>query len=107
LTGGVQSRSVAWAKEAKARARVEELSSAIDDLQAYCNTLHEEVHVLYSQLHPSAPTDPVGSEAGPSHVAGEAHGGELDLFRPPPMRLVDEWSPTPDDEAARSNQKQE
>jgi hypothetical protein len=32
----------------------------------------------------------------------------LDLFRPPPsMRLVDERSPTPDDEAARSNQKQE
>jgi hypothetical protein len=108
LDWAVQSRSVAWAKEAKARARVEELSSAIDNLQAYCNTLHEEVHVLYSQLHPSAPTDPVGSEAGPSHVTGEALGGELDLFRPPPsMRLVDEWSPTPDDEAARSNQKQE
>jgi hypothetical protein len=108
LDWAVQSCSVAWAKEAKARARVEELSSAIDNLQAYCNTLHEEVHILYSQLHPSAPTDLVGSEAGPSHVAGEAHGGELDLFRPPPsMRLVDEWSPTPDDEAARSNQKQE
>jgi hypothetical protein len=104
----VQSRSLAWAKEAKARARVEELSSAIDDLQAYCNALHEEVHVLYSQLHPSAPADPVGTEAGPSHVAGEAFGGELDLFRPPPsMRLVDEWSPTPDDEATRSNRKQE
>jgi hypothetical protein len=35
-------------------------------------------------------------------------GGELDLFQPPPsMRLVDEWSPTPDDEAAKSNGKQE
>jgi uncharacterized coiled-coil DUF342 family protein len=45
---------VAWAKAAKARARVEELSAAIDNLQAYCNTLHEEVHVLYSQLQPSA-----------------------------------------------------
>jgi hypothetical protein len=104
----VQSRSLAWAKEAKAQARVAELNSAIDDLQAYCNTLHEEVHVLYSQLHPSEPADPVGAKAGPSHVAGEALGGELDLFRPPPsMRLVDEWSPTPDDEAARSNRKQE
>jgi hypothetical protein len=52
--------------------------------------------------------DPVGTEAGPSRVAGEAFGGELDLFRPPSsMRLVDEWSPTPDDEAARSNGKQE
>ena len=87
---------------------MEELSSAIDDLQAYCNTLHEEVHVLYSQLHPNVPADPVGMEAGPSGVAGEALGGELDLFSPPPsMRLVDEWSPTPDDEAARSNRKQE
>jgi hypothetical protein len=104
----VQSRSLAWAKEAKARARVEELSSAIDNLQAYCNTLHEEVHVLYSQLHPSVPADPVGTEVGPSHVAGEAFGGELDLFRPPPsMKLVDEWSPTPDSEATRSNRKQE
>jgi hypothetical protein len=104
----VQSRLLAWAKEAKAQARLAELSSAIDNLQAYCNTLHEEVHVLYSQLHPSEPVDPVGTEAGPSHVVGEALGGELDLFRPPPsMRLVDEWSPTPDDEAARSNRKQE
>jgi chromosome segregation ATPase len=41
LDWAVNSRSVAWAKEAKARARVEELSSAIDNLQAYCNTLHE------------------------------------------------------------------
>jgi hypothetical protein len=104
----VQSRSLAWAKEAKAQARVANLNSTIDDLQAYCNTLHEEVHVLYSQLHPSEPADPVGAEARPSHVAREALGGELDLFRPPPsMRLVDEWSPTPDDEAARSNRKQE
>jgi hypothetical protein len=108
LDWAVHSRSLAWAKEAKARARVEELSSAIDTLQAYCNTLHEEVHVLYSQLHPSVPADPVGTEAGPSQVAGEAFGGELDLFRPPPsMKLVNEWSPTPDSEATKSDRKQE
>jgi hypothetical protein len=108
LDWAVHSRSLAWAKEAKARARIEELSSAIDNLQAYCNTLHEEVHVLYSQLHPSVPADPVGTEVGPSHVTGEAFGGELDLFRPPPsMKLVDEWSPTPDNEATQSNRKQE
>ena len=108
LDWAVQSRSVALAKEAKARARVNELSVAIDNLQVYCNTLHEEVHVLYSQLHPHVPTDSVRSEARPSHNAGEALGGELDLFRPPPsLRLVDVWSPTPDDEAAKSNQKQE
>ena len=104
----VQSRSLAWDKEQKAQARVAELNLAVDELQTYCNTLHEEVHVLYSQLHPSEPTNPVESEAGPSHVAGQALGGELDLFQPPPsMRLVDEWSPTPDDEAAKSNGKQE
>jgi hypothetical protein len=87
---------------------VEELSSAVDNLQVYCNTLHEEVHVLYSQLHPNVPADPVGIEAGPSRTAGEAFGGELDLFRPPPsLKLVDEWSPMPDSEATKSDKKQE
>jgi hypothetical protein len=101
LDWAMNSRSLAWAKEARARARVEELSSAVDNLQVYCNTLHEEVHVLYSQLHPNVPADPVGMGAGPS-------GGELDLFRPPPsMNLVDEWSPTPDSEATKSDKKLE
>mgnify|MGYP004572279713 CR=1 FL=1 len=108
LDWAVNSRSIAWDREAKARARVAELSAALDNLQVYCNTLHEEVHVLYSQLHPSAPAHPVEAEVGPSHVAGHALGGEFDLFQPPPsMRLVDEWSPTPDDEAAKSNGKQD
>ena len=49
LDWAVNSHSLPWAKEAKARARVEELSTAVDNLQVYCNTLHEEVHVLYSQ----------------------------------------------------------
>jgi hypothetical protein len=87
---------------------VEELSTVVDHLQLYCNTLHEEVHVLYSQLHPNVPVDPVGLGAGPSGVAGEALGGELDLFRPAPsMKLVDEWSPTADSEATKSDKKQE
>jgi uncharacterized coiled-coil protein SlyX len=104
----VQSRSLAWDKEHKAQARIAELNLAVEDLQTYCNNLHEEVHILYSQLHPSEPTNPAESEAGPSHVAGHALGGELDLFQPPPsMRLVDEWSPTPDDEATKSNGKQD
>jgi hypothetical protein len=108
LDWAMNSRSLAWAKEARARARMEELSSAIDNLQVYCNTLHEEVHVLYSQLHPNDPTDPVGMGAGPSIAAGEALGGELDLFRPPPsMNLVEQWSPTPDSEATKSDKKQE
>jgi hypothetical protein len=108
LDWAVNSCSLAWAKEARARARVEELSSTVDSLQVYCNTLHEEVHVLYSQLHPNVPADPVRMEAGPSRVVGEALGGELDLFRPPPsMKLVDEWSPTPDSKATQSDKKQE
>jgi hypothetical protein len=76
LDWAVNSHSLACAKEAKARARVEELSLAMDNLQVYCNTLHEEVHVLYSQLHPNVPADPVEMEAEPSGVAGEALGGE-------------------------------
>jgi hypothetical protein len=85
LDWAVNSRSLAWEKEARAQARMEELSSAMDNLQVYCNTLHEEVHVLYSQLHPNVPADPVGMGAGPSGAAGEALGGELDLFRPLPL----------------------
>jgi hypothetical protein len=81
----INSRLLAWAKKAKARAHVEELSLAMDNLQDYYNTLHEEVHGLYSQLHPNVPANPVGMEAGPSHVAGEALDGELDLFRPLPL----------------------
>jgi hypothetical protein len=42
----------------------------MDNLQVYYNTLHEEVHVLYSQLHPNVPANLVGTEARPSHVAG-------------------------------------
>jgi hypothetical protein len=46
--------------------------------------------------------------AGPSRTAGEALGGELDLFRPSPsMNLVNEWSPTPDSEATKSDKKLE
>jgi hypothetical protein len=87
---------------------MEELSTAVDNLQVYCNTLHQEVHVLYSQLHPNVFADPVGMGAGPSRAAGEALGGELDLFRAPPsMNLVDEWSPTPDSEATKSDKKLE
>jgi hypothetical protein len=104
LDWAVNSRSIAWDKEAKARARVAELSTSVDNLQVYCNTLHEEVHVLYSQLHPDVLADPIGMGAGPSGIAGEALGGELDLFRPPPsMNLADEWTPTPDNEAAKDN----
>jgi hypothetical protein len=91
LDWAVNSRSIAWDREAKARARVEKLSTAVDNLQVYCNTLHEEVHELYSRRHPDVSADPVGMGAGPSGTAGEALGGELDLFKPPPsMNLADD-----------------
>ena len=49
----VNSRSIAWDCEATARARVEELNVALENLQAYNNVLHEDVHVLYDHLHPN------------------------------------------------------
>jgi chromosome segregation ATPase len=39
LDWAVNSRSLAWAKEAKARARVEEISTTVDNLQVYYNTV--------------------------------------------------------------------
>jgi hypothetical protein len=85
---------------------VEELSLAMDNLQVCCNTLHEGVHVLYLQLHPNVPVNSVGMEAEPSHIAGEALDGALDLFRPPPsIKLVDEWSSTPDSKVNKSKKK--
>jgi uncharacterized coiled-coil protein SlyX len=62
----VNSRSIAWDREAKARARVVELSAALDSLQVYCNTLHEKVHVLYARLHSNVPSDAAAMGAGPS-----------------------------------------
>jgi hypothetical protein len=42
--------------------------------------------------------------AGPSGTTGEAFCGELDLFKSPPsINLADEWTPTPDNEAAKDN----
>jgi hypothetical protein len=101
----VNSRSVAWDREAKARARVAELSAALDNLQVYCNTLHEEVHVLYAQLHPVVPADPVAMGAEPSGTTGEEPDGELDLFRPPPsMNLADDRSPTAEKEETKDDE---
>jgi hypothetical protein len=101
----VNSCSVAWDREAKARAHVAELSAALDNLQVYCNTLHEEVHVLYSRLHPDVPADPVAMGARPSGTLGEGPDGELDLFRPPPsMNLADDRSPTAENEEIKDDE---
>jgi hypothetical protein len=73
---------------------VAELSAALDSLQVYYNTLHEEVHVLYARLHPDVPSDAAAMGAGPSGIANEGPDGKLDLFRPPPsINLADERSP--------------
>ena len=90
----VNSRSFAWDCEAKALARVAELSASLENLQAYCNTLHEEVHVLYDRLHPNVPPDVAAMGAGPSGTAnGGSDGGIHLLGAPPSMNLVDERSP--------------
>jgi chromosome segregation ATPase len=78
----VNSRSFSWDCEAKALARVAELSASLENLQAYCNTLHEEVHVLYDRLHLDVPPDIAAMGVGPSATANEGPDGELDLFRP-------------------------
>ena len=82
-----------------------ELSAAIENLQVYCNTLHEEVHVLYSRLHPDVPADPVGMAVGPSRTTGEVTDEELDLFRPPPsMNLADDRTPTAGNEETKDDE---
>jgi hypothetical protein len=89
----VNSRSFAWDCEAKALARVAQLSASLENLQAYCNTLHKEVHVLYDQLHPNVPPEVAAMGAGPSRMANRGSDGELDLFgAPPSMNLADERS---------------
>jgi uncharacterized coiled-coil protein SlyX len=101
----VNSRSIAWDREAKARARVAELSAALDNLQVYCNTLHEEVHVLYARLHSNVPSDIAAVGARPSGTANEGPDEELDLFRPPPsMNLADERSPAVENEATKDDE---
>jgi hypothetical protein len=101
----VNSRSVAWDREAKAHAHVAELSVALDNLQVYCNTLHEEVHVLYARLHPDVPADHIAMGAGPSGTAGEEPDGELDLFRPPlSMNLAADRSPAAGNEETKDDE---
>jgi hypothetical protein len=101
----VNSRSVAWDREAKARARVTELSAALDSLQVYCNTLYEEVHVLYARLHPDVPSDTAAMGAGSSGTANKGHDEELDLFKPPPsMNLANERSPATGNGATKDDE---
>jgi hypothetical protein len=84
---------------------VAELYAALDSLQVYCNTLHEEVHVLYVRLHPNVPFDAAAMGAGPSRTSNEGPDGELDLFRPPPsMNLADERSTAVGNEATKDDE---
>jgi hypothetical protein len=90
----INSRSFALDCEAIALARVAELSTSLENLHAYCNTLHEEVHVLYDRLHPNVPQEVAAMGAGPSGASSGGPDGELDLFgAPPSMNLADERSP--------------
>jgi hypothetical protein len=97
----VNSRSFAWDCEAKALARVAGLSTSLENLQAYCNTLHEEVHVLYGRLHPNMPPEVAAMGVGPSGTTD----GELGLFgAPPSMNLADERSPEGGSGAAKDEE---
>jgi hypothetical protein len=71
-----------------------ELSASLENLQVYCNTIHEEVHVLYDRLHPNVPPEVAAMGARPSGAANGGPDGELDLFEAPPsLNLADERSP--------------
>jgi hypothetical protein len=84
---------------------VAELSAALDSLQVYCNTLHEEVHVLYARLHPDMPSDATAMGTRPSGIASEGPDVELDLFRPPPsMNLADERSSAAGNEVSKDDE---
>jgi hypothetical protein len=73
---------------------VEELSIALENLQAYNNTLHEEVHVMYDQLHPNVPLEVAVMGAKTSGASGRGPYGELDIFgAPPSTNLADDRSP--------------
>jgi hypothetical protein len=78
----INSRSIAWDCEAKALARVAELSASLENLQAYYNTLHEEVHVLYDRLHPNVPPDVAAMGTGPSGTANGGSDGGLTFLEP-------------------------
>jgi hypothetical protein len=64
------------------------------NLQAYNNNLHEEVHVLYDQLHLNMPPEVAAIGAGTSGAAGRGLYEELDLFESPrSMNLANDRSP--------------
>jgi hypothetical protein len=85
---------------------VAELSATLYSLQVYCNTLHEEVHVLYARLHPDVSSDAAAVGVEPSVTASEGPDGELDLFRPPPsMNLADERSPATGNEVTKDDEE--
>jgi hypothetical protein len=95
-------RSIGTAKQ---KLELVRQSLALDNLQVYCNTLHEEVHVLYARLHPDVPSDVAAMGARPSGTTNEGPDGELDLFRPPPsMNLADERSPAAGNEATKDDE---
>jgi hypothetical protein len=73
---------------------VEELRVALENLQAYNNTLHDEVHVLYDQLHPNMPPEVAAMGAGASGATSGGPYGELDLFgAPPSMNIMNDRCP--------------
>jgi hypothetical protein len=72
---------------------VEELSVALENLEVYNNVLHEEVHVVYDQLHPNMLSEVVEMGATAAEVDEGGLYGELDIFEAPPVNVVDNHPP--------------
>jgi hypothetical protein len=73
---------------------VDELSLAFENLQVYNNILHEEVHVLYDELHPNVPPKVAEMGAGVAEAGERGPHGEMDIFgAPPSMNIVDDRPP--------------
>jgi hypothetical protein len=73
---------------------VEELNVALENLQVYNNALHEEVHVLYDQLHPNVPPEVAAMGGGAAGADDRGPYGELYPFGAPPcMNIADDRPP--------------
>jgi hypothetical protein len=77
-----------------AQAWVIELSLALENLQVYNNILHEEVCVLYDQLHPNVPPEVAEMGAGAERAGEGGPYWEMDIFgTPPSMNIMEDRPP--------------
>jgi hypothetical protein len=66
----------------------------LENLQAYNNILHEEVHLLNDQLHPNIPHEVAEMGVGAVEAGEGGPYGELDIFGAPSSKnIVDDRPP--------------